>query len=117
MKESRVVIYISPLPSPFLSLEIQEKYCKIKAKMNKYENITVYKDDNCDNEKIEFEKMIKEVNFYDALIIYSLGNLGKSFTEINSNVEKLFKNNNTKLICFAEPMNFKSIGEYFSNKT
>ena len=106
MKNSRVAIYFSKLSNPLLNFEIQEKYCKIQAKLLNYERIEIFKD---------IDILMNDLNFYDGLIIFSLENIGTKYTEILERIENIFKSD-VKLICFSEPINLKGIGELFSQK-
>jgi len=114
MSDLRAVIYISEVLNPNLSLEFQEKCCRLKLSLMGYDNITVFKDVKDNRER--FHKMVSEIGYYDILVIYGLINLGDGYQEIIDNTDKIFSHKKSKLYACIDPLNLTSLNEFFKNK-
>lgn len=114
MSDLRAVIYISEVLNPNLSLDFQEKCCRLKVSLMGYENITVFKDERGSRER--FDKMVSEIGYYDILVIYGLINLGEDYEEIIDRTDKIFSHKKSKLFACIDPLNLTSLNEFFKNK-
>lgn len=90
-------IYVKQVIPPYLSLEFQEKTCKIVCEIRNLQNV-------------ELVKTLSDLKDYKRIVIYSLICLGDTLSEIIDAIKKLM-DDNIELISITDPVNLNNFGQ------